>query len=301
MSKAISYSLFGYGKEKHPNGFTFDTYLVGLMLSIRLNRLVFPDWENVLETDNSTYTAFEPLFKYLADRNILQIEQNPDGAKLCEAMLWRLKPAFWVDKFGKWEFSHVLCRDLDSLHTYREAQAVQVWINNDKAMHAITDSVSHDVYLLGGMIGIRPDHFTSKTNIQSFSGLMSLCNIDLSAKGSDQTFLNSVIYPMVGEKGHDSITQHYFKGRGPTWLSDFHSCNCWLYESTPRAHRDDCPENTPIPLDDDLKETNDIAWHMGQSGWNQPHTLRIIEKHRDKFADLEAIEKEYKQIFYWIK
>ena len=301
MSKAIIYSLFGYNKPKHPNCFTFDSYLAGLMLSIRINRLVFPGWVNVLETDKSTYAAYGEFFMALEANGSLRIERNADGAKLCEAMLWRMKPSFWTDQYGKWEFSHVLCRDLDSLHTYREAQAVQMWIDHDKAMHAITDSISHDVALLGGMIGIRPDHFTSKVNIRSWGELMARCTIDLSNKGSDQTFLNSVIYPLVAQKGNDSITQHYFKGHGKTWLADYHTCSCWK-EDHFYGHNKGCSLDITINgVSEDMKETNEISWHMGMSGWNQPQTLALIEKHKDKFADLYEIEKRHKDIFYWVK
>lgn len=299
--KAISYSLFGYAHGKYENCFPFDGYLAGLMLSIRANRLVYPDWHNVLETDNSTYKAFEPLFNYLQTKNILRIEKNKDGAQLCEAMLWRLKPAFWMNNLNRWEFSHVICRDLDSLSTYREAQAVQMWINKDTSFHAITDSVSHDVALMGGMIGINPIHFTAKTNIQSFEGLMNLCKINLSSKGTDQVFLNSVIYPMVGEKGRDSITQHYFKGHGKTWLGDFHTCNCWI-DSCRQGHKEGCKLDIGIEnVNIDMKETNEISEHIGASGWNQTQTMALIKKHEDKFQDLIEIEKQYPQIFYWIR
>lgn len=299
MSKAISYSLFGYNREME-NPFGFNGFFAGLMLSIRMNRLVFPDWTNVLETDHATYAAYGELFMYLEQKNILRVERNPNDAKLCEAMLWRMKPAFWVNKLGKWEFSHVLCRDLDSLHTYREAQAVKMWIDHDKSMHAITDSVSHDVALLGGMIGLRPDHFTSITGIQSFGGLMNKCKIDLSAKGTDQTFLNSEIYPLVAQKGSDSITQHYFKGHGKTWLSDFHTCGCW-FDTCRVGHKPTCPLDVPLDLPEEMKETNEVSEHMGASGWNQTQTMRLIEKHKDKFEDLIFIEKQYPNIFYWIR
>ena len=301
--KAIVYSLFGYDREKPDNCFSFDSYLIGLMLSIRFNRLVYPEWQTVLETEKATYAAFEPLFHYLKERGILRIELNTNGAKLCEAMLWRMKPVFWTNAFGKWEFSHVLCRDLDSLSTYRDAQAVQTWVTNDKAVHAITDSVSHDVPMLGGMIGFRPDHFTAKANIKSFTELMNKCNgngIELSIKGSDQTFLNGIIYPLIAEKGTDAITQHYFKGHGKTWLSDFHTCNCWI-DQCAVGHKDGCPLNIQLGLPDEMRETNEISQHLGASGWNQPQAMRLIEKHKDKFQDLLQIEKDYSHIFYWAK
>lgn len=156
MRKCLSYSLFGYGKERADNCFDFHSYLRGLAISIRMNRLIYPDWEVVLNTDRPTYEAFKNLFdKYPI---IVHIHEE---APLCKAMLWRMFPVFETEN-GKWKYSHVLCRDLDSPATYREAQAVQFWMNRDKTMHAITDSISHDVALMGGMIGVIPKYFTQK-------------------------------------------------------------------------------------------------------------------------------------------
>lgn len=297
--KAIAYSLFGGGKERQQNCFSFDSYLCGLMLSLRLNRLVYPDWQTVLETDQSTYTLYKDIFDKLTKKNILKINLNADGANLCEAMLWRLKPIFdYTHPY--WTYSHVLCRDLDSLSTYRDAQAVQVWINNDKAMHAITDSISHDVALLGGMIGIRPAHFITITGIRSFQELMSYCKIDLSVKGSDQTFLNSFIYPYFGTKGKESITQHYYKGHGKTWLNDFHTCDCWR-DACRIGHKEGCHENITLGIPSEIKDTNEVSEHLGASGWNQQQTMNLIEKYKDKFEDIIEIERDYKHIFYWIR
>lgn len=283
MNKAIVYSLFGYDRERAENCFDFNSYLRGLMLCIRFNRLIYPDWQTILETDHSTYSGFEPLFKGLEDRNVLRIEKNKNDAQLCEAMLWRLKPAFWKDASHKWEFSHVLCRDLDSPATYREAQAVQVWMNHDKAMHAITDSVSHTLPLLGGMIGLRPDYFSGRMNVNSFSDFMGLCRHDLSAKGSDQTFLNQIVYPNFAEKGRDSITQHYILGYGQTWLSDWHNTI----------------EDIPLSISEELKETNVICGHIGAAGWYEPPMMKLIYKYKHKFEDFLMLEKMYPQIFYW--
>lgn len=281
--KAIAYSLFGYERERAESCFDFNSYLRGLMLCLRFNRLIYPEWQIILETDHATYNGFANLFKALEDKNIIRVEKNKNGTPLCEAMLWRIKPVFWKDIYHKWEFSHVLCRDLDSPATYREAQAVQIWMNHDKAMHAITDSISHDVPLLGGMIGIRPDYFSARTNTQDFGSLMNLCGHDLSSKGTDQVFLNKSIYPLVGEKGRESITQHYVLGYGQTWLSDWHNTI----------------EDVPLGIPEELKETNQICGHIGAAGWYEPPTMKLIYKHRHKFADLISIEKLYPQIFTW--
>ncbi len=288
--KAISYSLFGYDRSKPENCFDFNSYLRGLMLCLRFNKLIYPDWTNILQVDTATYSAFQALFDRLEDKGWIDIGKNANGAQLCEAMLWRLKPIYDTN------IDHLLCRDLDSLSTYRERQAVQYWVDQKtKAMHAITDSVSHDLPLLGGMIGFMPKEFTSRTGLNTFASLISECKMDYSTKGSDQAFLNKVIYPRFGNKGHDSITQHYFNGYANTFLSDFHTCTC----PPPSGHRDDCPNNYKIDLSDELKESNSVCGHIGASGWYETATFRFIKKYWNQFDELVSIEKDYPKIFYW--
>lgn len=297
--KGIVYSLFGYERARAEGCFDFNSYLRGLMTCLRFNRLIYPEWQTILETDHETYNAFEPLFKILQNKNILLVEKNKNGAKLCEAMLWRLRPVYWKDTFQKWQYSHIICRDLDSPSVYREAQSVQIWINHDKGMHAITDSVSHNLPLLGGMIGVRPDYFSARTNTQDFESLMKLCRYDLSGKGSDQSFLNDIIYPCFGEQGHESITQHYFKGHGKTWLNDFHTCRCWM-EAVAVSHQEGCTENITLGIPVELKETDQCCQHIGSAGWNATATERFIHKHKHHFEDLITAEKLYPKIFTWV-
>lgn len=293
MSKYISYALFGFDKERVNGCFDFSSYLRGLTLCLRFNKMLYPEWQTILNTDISTYQAFPDFFKILQDRNLLVIEQNPNNVPLCEAMLWRMKPIYTQTA------THVLCRDLDSPATYREVQAVQMWLNKGtKAMHAITDSVSHDVPLLGGMIGISVDAFKSRTGTNNWGDFRNMCRLDLSGKGSDQTFLNSKIYPLVAEKGSDSITQHYFKGHGKTWLSDFHTCSCWL-EQPALGHKQGCPLDVALGIPIELKETDECCQHIGSAGYNEPATMRWVNKHKAKFEDIITAELLYPKIFYW--
>ena len=296
--KAISYSLFGYEVGKYKNCFEFNSYLVGLMLSIRMNRLVFPGWDTVVHIDIKTYQAFEQFFADLG--RIIKIKVISKNPELCEAMLWRLKPIFSRDSTGKYKYSHILCRDLDSLHTYREAQAVKVWLDGGKAAHAITDSISHTIPMMGGMIGFKTGSFQEITGYPTYDELLRHNTYDLSVKGADQSFINKVIYPKFSQMGNDSITQHYFKGHANTWLSDFHKCECWLYKSA-LGHKDDCPENVDIDLLDELKATNEISEHMGAAGFNQFQTMSFVEKYDFMFEDLVDLERGYPNIFYWIK
>ncbi len=300
MQKAISYSLFGYGKKRYEGCFTFDSYLSSLMLSIRFNKLVLPNWTTVVQVNKKTYDGFETLFRYLDTLDNISINIEEKEPELCEGMLWRMKPLFQRDKKGEFRYSHVLCRDLDSLHTYREAQAIKVWVDNNKGAHAITDSVSHTIPMMGGMIGFKSCAFLERTEYPAYEEMIRHNNYDLSKKGADQLFLNKIIYPKFSQMGNDSITQHYFKGHANTWLSDFHTCDCWLY-SCGNGHTNDCKENVPLSISDDLKETNEVSEHMGAAGYNQTQTMNIVEKYKEQFKEFEEVEKQHPNIFTWTR
>ena len=273
--KAISYSLFGYERGRSENCFDFNSYLRGLMVNIRLARLVYPDWEIILNTDSKTYEAWKELF----DRLPIKVDIHSDDVPLTLAMLWRLKPCF------EHKYTHVICRDLDSPLTYRERQAVEYWINRDKAAHAITDSVSHDTPMLGGMIGFRPQYFTQKMGVNTWGEMINLKKgYDWTKKGTDQTFLRDVVYPKFAKHGVDSITQHYVLGMPNSFLMDCHKEIQDMELDLPAAYR----------------ESNDICGHIGAAGWYETALFKFLRKHWGQFNDLLEIEKEYSSIFYWV-
>lgn len=272
--KAISYSLFGYNAEKHKDCFDFNSYLRGLMLNIRLARLIYPDWIVVLHVDNSTYNGLKDLFERLPIKVVIC-----EDAALTKAMLWRLMPCF------NHEYSHVICRDLDSPLTYREAQAVQFWINSEtKAAHAITDSISHNIPMLGGMIGFVPQWFGMKLRCNTWEELLSRGVYDWSVKGEDQTFLNRTIYPIFAKHNEESIIQHYVLGMPNTFLNGYYN------------HIQDIE----IPnVDIEYKESNDVCGHIGAAGWYETAMFKFLRKYDNHFKDLNKVEKKYKSIFYW--
>jgi hypothetical protein len=276
MKKAISYALFGYNKERQQNCFDFASYLRGLLMSIRMNRLVFPGWENVVQTDQSTYNAYKELFDSLP----IVVNVN-DDAPLTKAMLWRMKPVFEYNNY-----SHVICRDLDSPPTYREAQCVQEWVNSNLAAHAITDSISHGVPLLGGMIGFVTGYWPMRTKLQHWGDMFKDCNIDFSRKGADQDYLNSKIYPCFADPNAPAIMQHYILGMPNTFLPGYRN-------STPLIPVESVPE--------EMNESNECCSHMGQAGWLLPQTFRLFRKYHDRFTDLLEIEKKWPDIAYWVK
>lgn len=284
--KAIVYSLFGYDRETPENCFDFETYVRGLMINARLQRLLYPGWKIVLQTDKATYNGI----KDFLDRTPFIICIN-EPAALTKAMLWRLKPAFYQIEGER--PTHILCRDLDSPITYREAQAVEFWVKSDKAFHAITDSISHNIPLLGGMIGVRPQYFTDRVGNSWDDMLGGQWNWE--RKGEDQRFLNERIYPLFAFHGTSSIVQHYFNGHPKTFLPDYYTCQC-----EPEAgHSVGCPNDFKLNLPEDMKQTNGICGHIGAAGWYETATFKFLRKYYDKFEDLRKAEAVINHYFNW--
>lgn len=296
MKGAISYSLFGYDKERQANCFDFNSYLRGMHICLRFNRILFPSWQMVVNIDSATYNSpYKPIFQWHEKKGFIKFNLCPDNEKLCKAMLWRLKTVFDYSHPG-WTYTHVICRDLDSIATYREAQMVNQWAQEDKALHCITDSVSHTIPMMGGMIGFRPGYVNDIMKITDDPGkvwqyLMDLSSdIDYSHKGSDQDFLNRVMYPKLCTNS----TEHFIKGRPHD-----------LIEGNGRHYSID--ESKPAPVAfigmdlDKLKETNRLVGHVGAAGFYEAPTMKFLYYDDPYKADYEELEtmKGFDKIFYW--
>ncbi len=271
--KVISYSLFGAGKERNANSYDFESYLRGLTINIRMARLLFPDWNIHLHVDPTTFEAWGNLFLQLPIKTVVC-----DEAPLTKAMLWRMHPCFDDT------ISHIICRDLDGPPLYKDAQCVEYWVNSSKAAHAITDSVSHNIPMLGGMVGFVPAYFTMLTKFSNWDQMINSQSFDWNRKGADQDFLNRVIYPCFAKSGTDSITQHYLLGMPNTFLSDWHN-------TVPDIQVPGVPE--------EMRESNMSAGHIGAAGFYQGPIFSFMRKYRDRFEDILAIEQQFGNTFFW--
>lgn len=286
MRRAISYSLFGYNRKTPDNCFDFACYMRGLHINIRFNRILYPGWTTVVNVDHSTYNSeFKEIFQWHEANGYLKVNLCDDGEPLCKAMLWRMKTIFDT-RNNEWTWSHVIMRDLDSIATFREVQMVQEWINEaTKAIHCITDSVSHNIPMMGGMIGFQPSLFSSLTGIHNWDQLLAFDkSMDFTVKGSDQTFLNRAIYP----KCAGSATEHFIKGM-------VHN----LPENNGRHYV--VNENLPIGVDERFKATNLLCGHVGAAGYYEAPTMKFLhydDPYRGDYIAIEKMEK-FRNIFYW--
>lgn len=306
MKGAISYSLFGYNRERYANCFDFASYLRGLHLNIRFNRIIYPGWKTILNLDHATYNSpYKKIIDWHVSKGYLEINLCPDNEKLCKAMLWRLKPIFDYDH-PEFRYTHVICRDLDSIATYREAQMVQQWIEENKTIHCITDSVSHNIPMMGGMVGIMPGYFNGRLGLQKdpqykWDELLAMADdIDYNRKGSDQDFLNRIVYPKCSE----SSTEHFIKGM-PHNLSEgngrHYSINEGFWPTFIANNPPDKFKTNSGAWCEVLKQTNLLAGHVGAAGFYEAPTMKFLyweDPYKDQYAELENME-EFRHIFYW--
>lgn len=289
--KAISYALFGYDRDRHKDCFDFNSYLRGLHICIRFNRILYPDWVNVLNIDSTTYNSpYKPIFDWHVSKGWLKLNICPDNEPLCKAMLWRLKTVFSY-VHPNWEYTHVICRDLDSISTYRESQMVEQWVREDKTIHCITDSISHTIPMMGGLVGFRPGYLNDRLQIasksleQTWDNLIAMApDIDFKRKGSDQDFMNRIIYP----KCSDHATEHFIKGMPHN-----------LIEGNGRHYSID--KDVTILVDPKFESTNLLAGHAGAAGFYEAPTMKFLhyeDPHREEYLELESMP-EFAQIFYW--
>jgi hypothetical protein len=264
--KAISYALFGSG-VKHENSFNFETYLSGLVICIRQNRILYPHWVTVLQTDQQTADKYSGLLDSLP---IIYEINEPEP--LTKSMLWRMKPVFDT------QFTHVMCRDLDSPATLREKKCIEYWLGTGKAAHAITDSISHTVPMMGGMIAFVQKNFAEITGFSTWDSMFVNAHYDFNRKGADQDLLNQRIYPKFAQPGRDSITQHYILGMPNTFLSDWSN-------------------QIPDIGIDGFEGADDVTGHIGAAGYYIGQLLQFWEKHPD--PEMDAIEKQFTNVAFW--
>lgn len=273
MPNCVSYSLFGYADGRHPTCFDFKTYLRGLDINLRVAQLIYPKWKVFVALDEQTYKSpYREWFDWHKKSEFLDfvvMKKRP----LCEMMLWRLYPVFSG-------YDRVICRDTDSLLSYKERLCTKYWEDGGRIVHAMTDSISHTIPLMGGMIGVMSAQFKRVIACDTFKEFIQLSRgEDFNIKGSDQIFLSREILPRI----HQSITEHFLLG-------------------LPQSFRGDCHTTVPnidLGLPEAYKETTSLSWHIGASGYQEPGTLKFLAEYGINNEHFEEIEKKFPGVFYW--
>ncbi len=275
---AISYSLF---KADDKNCHTFESFMRFLTITLRAHHVLFEGFDFSLNYHLPT--------KYNV-HDLPLSARTRDLDPLCRAMLWRIEDCYNKD------YEYVFCRDLDSLPTYRERQAVEQYIKTCGTAHAINDSISHTIPMLGGMIGFNTKKLEEAYPSHNFYIDLADCNINFVDKGTDQTFINKFIYPKV---------------RRDTFSHRMLGMNC--------NQDNNCTNvipNIEIPVDAEYHTSDLLVNHIGQGGYHLERTFNAEYpgggKHyagalaywRDACpkkinSQIEEFEKQFPEIYYW--
>lgn len=209
---AISYSLFGEDNYKDRNRFVFDKYVLGLYFNVRMNMLIYRDWQMVLFVENTVYDIHYYRNYIDALREISGMDVYiVDTAPKCEAMLWRMIPLF-SDKY-----ENVICRDLDGLTCNREASAVRKAIKDNVKFHVIHDNSAHGG-MMGGLVGFNVQAF--KDQFPYWNNFASMVQGErLDTHGTDQDFMNRKIYPKIKNE-LITVRNPQSDRSNPLWTSD---------------------------------------------------------------------------------
>lgn len=267
MKKVISLSLFGY-ENKHDQSYSYEQFMQFFSVGLRAYRVLFPDWKIFLFLDINAYNAYSNYFDSLKELNYIDYELKTPTL-WGNNSLWRIEATKFAD--------YTICRDIDALPTYRERQAVDVWLRNDTLSHIMTDSVSHSHQMMAGMCGFK----------KGVINLENLQNSHFSTKGSDQDFLLNDVYPNLAH----SITEHKILGLRTN------SSNPYSYNYIENIDIQDIN----LSLEQKI-ETNKLVVHMGQSGFDINSVLEFYDKYGDTTFNKNVleIEKNYKNIFQYL-
>lgn len=275
MKKVISYSLFGAKPEGEADSWEFLFYLRGFYFNVLMNSLVYPDLVTRIYIDGITFDKYEKLFRWLNDYHKVKFGMyGPDN--LCRSMLWRMKPIFSK------EVDIVICRDSDALTSYREAQAVEEWIQSGMICHGLHDNPAHSVPLMGGMCGFRANELREKYG--SWEEMISKSPVVIDKRGSDQDFINHIVF----RDFKDSFLGHYgdiiqrnkaYNTAGTMPGTQFKVIN------DDRSNR--------------LWTSNLCSFFIGSAGVNEMETLRFFRDNLPGFGDDKELWAKYPKIFYW--
>jgi len=192
----ITFSLFG----DNP------LYCVGAVENARLAKEIYPDWTArfyVAQDVPSTY--LDAIEEYGGDIVYCEKKNSYDGLN------WRFRPLHDPD------VEYWISRDADSRLSWRERNAVDEWMESDKAAHLLRDCHNHGYTIMAGMFGINNKLFHERY------GMINLDNINADYREADQTVLEQHLWPLIKDDHvcHDHWKNSEIVGKPTYQLGDF--------------------------------------------------------------------------------
>jgi len=185
MKKIIAFSLWGDNPK----------YCIGAIKNAKLRKRYYPDWICKFYIHKDVPLKYINELKNIENTEISICDSDPD---------WK----FTTERFcaiDEEDVLYVIFRDTDSRLNRREADAVNQWIEEDKAIHIMKDHPYHGSFpILAGMWGINKNKFlySMKKTLNSYK----THNIK-EQYHYDQIFLASYIWPNFSKNAtiHDEF------------------------------------------------------------------------------------------------
>lgn len=157
------------------------------------------DWELRFHVDERIMVgAYGPVLQKYHQAGLIKLVRMGMAHTLCGSMLWRMAPLFedGVD--------YVVCRDVDSLPMPRERKMFEEFEQSGLGVHAIHDSESHTGPLMGGMVSFKRAAFKTMmpqaSSVEDLLRLGEFLKLDFNVHGTDQQFLNAIVYPRMAQQ-----------------------------------------------------------------------------------------------------
>lgn len=264
MNKIISYSLF-----KGPDPLAEIFYIRGFYFNCLMNSLVYPDWNTIVHVDRYTFEKYQDLFTHLIANYSIKVQIIDGEYTHCQKMLWRMMPVFWEDS------EYVICRDADALTSVREACAVKQWVESGLPLHNINDNTAHTLPLMGGLCGFKAEGI--RNGFENWDKMLTTGHIAIHKHGTDQIFLNKVIY----DANPESLFTHISGGGyGLIWKTGV-------------------ARSLVTDVTNPLWTSDLCTSFIGAAGFNEMETLRFFRSNLPNWGSDQDLWKQYHKIFYW--
>lgn len=183
MKKIISMSLYG----------TKSIYMYNSLLNASLYKNIYPSWElRIYCHKNIPSNHLRQLEQFGCNIIIINDDYESELEGKYSSQLWRFKPI--EDK----TVDYFVVRDIDSIISDKEYQAVCEWINSGKTFHIMHDNIKHDgCVILGGMWGCKGG-LIENIDVEIEKYCKSTAR-SVKKQAIDQLFLRDVIYKMIGD------------------------------------------------------------------------------------------------------
>jgi tetratricopeptide (TPR) repeat protein len=168
----LSYSLFGSNPR----------YLRGALDNAIAAKHVYPGWQVRFYADDTVPVEVLDALEELGCEVLLE----RSGQSMRERLAWRFKVA------DDQNVGRFLVRDVDSIVSEREANAVAQWINSGASFHVMRDWWTHTDLILAGMWG-----GTAGVLPPIWPLLMSYQDRAMETANVDQWFLRDAIWPLI--------------------------------------------------------------------------------------------------------